>query len=141
MSTRILVQHHSRQWYALPAFAVHTARLLVRHQPGFLQALPDPGVAAGTAIASIPAMKVVHIPANMLAAVSLRQRHHFVDRGTPIRDLLKSLINQPLEAICGETRYVASKATLAHAQNLCRLGLGEPSFFPSFVCLFEPHLA
>ena len=86
-------------------------------------------------------MKVVHIPATMLAAVSLRQRHYFVDRGAPIRDLLKPLIDQPLEAVCGKARHVAPKTALAHAQNLCRLGLGEPPFFPSFVCLFEPHLA
>ena len=63
---------------------MHAALLRLGNQPCFLQALLNPGVAARAAFAPVPAMKVFDVPADMPASVLFAQRHHFIDRRSPV---------------------------------------------------------
>src|SRR5713226_3823163 len=97
--TAILVQHHARPRRAFPTLAMRTALGRLRHQPGRLERLLDPGVAASAAVLAVPRVEVLGAPTQMPLAVLVRHRQHLVYRrpklATPGRGACRSTPKAP----------------------------------------------
>src|SRR5713226_1154936 len=72
--------YHARPRRAFEATAMRAALLRLGREPGRLERLLDPGVAASAAALAVPRMKVLGAPTQMPLAVLLGERHHLVHR-------------------------------------------------------------
>ena len=110
------------------------------HQLRFLQTPLDPSVAARATLTFIPTVKVLDVPAVMPRSILRVQRHHFIDRRAPIRDLFKPPVNQALQSVRLILRQITPETALAHSQHQARLGLRQPSCIPLPIRLYKSHL-
>jgi len=116
MVAAVLVDHHAGQGRAVAAFAVDAALLARLNQACALQTLLDPGVTARAAVAAIPAVEMLDVPAAVPVSIAIGQCHHFVYWCAPVRYLLQPTVNQPVQAIGLVPRQIAPETTLAHPQ-------------------------
>jgi hypothetical protein len=117
----------------LPSFPMGAALLVLRDQLCFLQTLFDPRIAARPPDRPYQLWKCLTFQPSVPAAILIGQRHHFIDRRPPVRDLFQPSVDQPIQSFRLIPRQIPPKAALAHPQYLRRFSLRQPSRIPSFI--------
>ena len=140
MVAAVLVQQHARPRRPLPPLAVLAATLRLGYRPGLLQLVLDPPVAALSAVAAIPGVEMPHVPALVPGPIPVHQPHHLVHRRRPVRQPGQSLVPQAVNPKLLVAAGPAPECPGTDPQQLRRLLLGQPTFRPYRIHLFEQHL-
>ena len=148
MCGAILMQQHTRQRTAFPAFAVCFAFGRLGHHLRLLKPVFNPGVTALATIAFIPYIKFFGVPAFMSATVTIHQPHDFIHRRSPVQDLIQPLVDQSFQAFIFISVNIAGTFSRIHpapvplllASNACPANLHtllRISFFVSSVTILS----
>src|SRR5438034_1316637 len=127
MPRAVLMQHHAKQRLAFAPPAVRPTPLRLLNLPAALQRQAHEVVGSPSSGLLIFAVKMLHRPAPIAAAVLFSQRHHFIYRCSPPRQLPDTSINQSLQPIGLVAATLAPKLPFTYPQNLCRLFLRQPT--------------
>lgn len=120
---------------------MHAPLLDLGHELGGLQVGLDPTVATATALASIPRVEMLDVPAAVPCPVTLDYRQHLIDRGGAVRGLGQPPIQQAVQSLGFVADQIAPETAFAHAKQARRLRrLAESPLVPSLIRFFESHL-
>jgi len=122
MMTAINMQHHPGQACAGPSFSMRRPRSATLHQPGPLQHVLDPRIAAVHLVVRTQLLvKMPHIQIKILLSIQRQHPIHFFHRNLAPTRLALPLVSYPSEAMPLILPFPSAHRSRAHSQNLSRL--------------------